>query len=501
MSVVENSAAVIASLRGDFDALLDACWAEIEGTAEPELLAALHAEQLRESRVNALYYWETLLMRDLCLTKLRGGNRRERAELAELEHAAQSLRIAATVRLREDRQQPRREGPKGFEQVCVWLLSLLLPQEYEVAFGAAMTACDLDPDRTRLPSYDWWRWAVDRGWIQDAVTPEAAHLLSLDDATFAAQVRRALAGETVPGAESLPVAERWQGAFKELEQQLRAELDQTVAAARELLGGAFEASLDRIVELYDELAELRVQRRQATRRYLGVKDTIVELVDAATESVREWCCSTAAEEVARVHPQLWVRVRAAVWEHRGIWDRDGFTWLGNSGGVLADSLRVAVRSAALPRPRSEIGSNTTPPPDPGAAPAPLTVATDASGYGEVGGYGWAAEDGRTHSATCVDGKSSVESELIAICETATAPQLFDRELRILSDCEQAVAAINTALRHRTPDALPFPVSDKVFEHVSRALHRPVPFRAKWIQGHGGHPLNEEAHRLARAARW
>ncbi|NNH69633.1 hypothetical protein HLB23_07090 [Nocardia uniformis] len=499
--MVQHSAAVIASLRDDFDALLDACWAEIEGTAEPELLAALHAPELRDHRVNALYYWETLLMRDLCLTKLRGGNRRERAELAELEHTAQALRIAAAVRLREDRQQPRRAGPKGFEQVCVWLLSLLLPQEYEAAFGAAMTACDLDPARTRLPSHDWWRWGVERGWIQDVMTPEAAHLLSLDDEAFVAQVRRALAGQAVPGAESPPVAERWQGAFKELEQQLRAELDRTVAAARELVDDAFEASLTRIVELYGELAELRVQRRQATRRYLGMKDTIVELVDAATESVREWCCSTAAEEVARVHPLLWSRVRSAVWEHRGIWDRDGFTWLGNSGGVLADSLRLAVRSATPPRPHSEMVSTAQPPPAAGVAPAPLTVATDASGYGEVGGYGWAAEDGRTHSATCVEGRSSVESELIAICETATAPQLSDRELRILSDCEQAVVAINTALRRRTPEALPFPVSDKVFDHVARALRRTVPFRATWIQGHGGHPLNEEAHRLARAARW
>ncbi|WP_306355937.1 MULTISPECIES: hypothetical protein [unclassified Nocardia] len=141
--MAENVAceSVIDSLRDDFDALLDACWAEIEETAAPELLTALHADALREPRVNALYYWETLLMRDLCLLKLRGGSRRERAELAELEHRAQALRVAALARLRAGRRPPRRTGPKGYEQVCAWVLSLLLPTEYEAAFASAMRAC------------------------------------------------------------------------------------------------------------------------------------------------------------------------------------------------------------------------------------------------------------------------------------------------------------------------------------------------------------------------
>ncbi|MCP9623415.1 hypothetical protein FOH10_04030 [Nocardia otitidiscaviarum] len=492
------SESVIDSLRNDFDALLDACWAEIEETAAPELLTALHADALREPRVNALYYWETLLMRDLCLLKLRGGSRRERAELAELEHRAQALRVAALARLRAGRRTPRRTGPKGYEQVCAWVLSLLLPTEYEAAFASAMRACGLDPLRTRLPSRDWWRWAVTHGWLTDTPSPAALRLLALDEPGFVAVVRRALGGARVPGSDHPAVAERWYATFKALELTLRAELDDAVAAARPLSGAALEAALPRVVEGYEQLAELRVQRREALRRYLDSRDIIVELVDAATDSVREWCGTAAADEVGRAHRALWDRVRRVVWEHRDSWDRTGFTLFGTGGGELADRLRLAVRSTAPPGPG---GEPIAPRPAGGIPSGPLTVATDASGYGEVGGYGWAAEDGRSRGGRCVDGRSSVESEIIAICETAAAPELFERELRILSDCEQAVAAVNTAIRRRAAAGLPFPVSDRVLDHVDRALGRPLPFRAQWIQGHGGHALNEQAHRLARAARW
>ncbi|WP_306360104.1 RNase H family protein [Nocardia sp. CC227C] len=500
MAETVASESVIDSLRNDFDALLDACWAEIEETAAPGLLAALHADVLRERRVNALYYWETLLMRDLCLLKLRRGNRRERGELAELEHRAQALRVAALARLREGRRTPRRTGPKGYEQVCAWVLSLLLPTEYEAAFANAMSACGLDPLRTRLPSRDWWRWAVTHGWLTETPTPEARRLLALEEAGFAAVVRRALGGARVPGSDHPAVAERWYATFKALELVLRAELDDAVAAARPLSGAALEAALPRVVERYDQLAELRVQRREALRRYLDSRDTIVELVDAATDSVRKWCGTAAAEEVGRVHRALWERVRRVVWEHRDSWDRAEFTLFGTGGGELADRLRLAVRSTVPPRPAPD-GEPTAPRPVAGIPSGPLTVAADASGYGEVGGYGWAAEDGRSRSGRCVDGRSSVESEIIAICETAAAPELFERELHILSDCEQAVTAVNTAVRRRAADGVPFPVSDRVLDHVDRALGRPLPFRAQWTRGHGGHPLNEQAHRLARAARW
>lgn len=480
--------------------MLDACWEEVEGTASGELLAVLHEPLMRERRIDALHYLETLLMRDLSVAKLREAGRGERAELAARWHRTEALRLTAMAEVRAVEHPLRREGPKGFEQVCGWLVGLLLPREYEVAFGAASQECGLAPERTRLPSHDWWLWAVRYGWLQDAATPEAAQLLSLDAAAFCEQVRRAVAGEVVPGSDTQAVAERWERAFKGIEEELRADLEAALAVAREARGPGFELALTWVGELYEELADLRVQRRAAVRRCIAMKDEIAGAVNAATDSVREWCCSAAADRIAEDYPEMWTRVRAAVWEHRTIWERAGFSFTVD-GSALADRLRLAVRRPPEQRPGGEMFSGTAVQPSSIPGPGLLTVATDASGFGPVGGYGWVTADGRSGGGKCVDGKSSVESELIAICEVALAPELADRRLRILSDCDQAVEAIKTALRNRNANLLPFTVSAAVQDYVHRAIARAMPFSAKWIPGHDGHPLNEEAHRLARAARW
>ncbi|WP_067687762.1 RNase H family protein [Nocardia jejuensis] len=493
-------ATLIDCLGNDFEALLDACWAEVEGTASREVLTALHGPRLRAARTDALYYLETLVMRDLCIAKLTGAGKRERGELAALENRVQGLRIAAKAEARAQAKstaRPDAKGPKGFEQMCGWLLGLLLPREYGDAFAKAMRGCGLEPERTRLPSTGWWRWAVERGWMQDTPTPEAIHLLSLDDEHFADQVRRTVAGQEVPGSESPAVVERWDRAFKGIELRVRADLDHAVSHARQARGNRTEPALDRIRERYEELAELRVRRSIAFRAYLALRERIIEAVDAEGNSLRQWCSAVAADEVAAAYPALWQRVRVVVWRYRKDWDRAEFDFEVH-GGALADRLRIAIRTTADDR--AELATRTTARSE-HIPSGPLTVATDASGYGQVGGFGWAAADGRSGGGRCVDGESSVESELIAICDTAVAAELSGRELRILSDCEQAVVAVNAVLRRRSPDALPFTVSRGVLRHVRNALCRTLPFRAEWVPGHDGHVLNEEAHRLARAARW
>ncbi|MGV9411877.1 RNase H family protein [Nocardia sp. NPDC003693] len=479
--------------------MLDACWEEVEGTASGELLAALHDPGMRERRIDALHYLETLLMRDLSLAKLREAGRAERAELADMWHRTESLRLTAMAQVRAEEHPLRREGPKGFEQVCGWLVGLLLPREYEAAFGEASLECGLAPERTRLPSHDWWAWAVRYGWLVDTTSPAGKQLLSLDQNAFVERIRRVISGAHVAGSDDPAVVERWERAFKGIEEELRSDLEAALAVAREARGASFELALTWVAELYEELADLRVQRRAAVRRCIAMKDEVAGRVNAATDSVREWCCAAAADRIAEEHAELWDRVRTVVWEHRSTWEREGFTFTVD-GSALADRLRLAVREHPARQSISEVSSGALPRVSP-AAPGVLAVATDASGFGPVGGYAWVTADGRSGGGKCVDGKSSVESELIAICEAALAPELSDRRLRILSDCDQAVEAVNAALRNRTANTLPFTVSAAVQDYVHRAIGRAIPFSAKWIAGHDGHPLNEEAHRLARAARW
>ncbi|WP_280317991.1 ribonuclease HI [Nocardia wallacei] len=127
----------------------------------------------------------------------------------------------------------------------------------------------------------------------------------------------------------------------------------------------------------------------------------------------------------------------------------------------------------------------------------LVVATDGSGRDHgAGGYGWISAEGHYGYGLTVTSESH-QSEIIAICTAAVAPELLDRELLILSDSQAAVELLNRCFDHgvgsiRRTSRHPVRWMRQAYEQRHRV-------RLAWIKGHSGHPLNSAADRLANLA--
>ncbi len=190
--------------------------------------------------------------------------------------------------------------------MCGWLMKMLLPEDYSRVFEAEWGAA---PQRSRLPRFDWYAWAVDNDWLPASDTPDTDRLLSLDDSAFVAAVRRSLTVEYVPGLDESPVVERWYRALSSVELQVRADIAVTLGAARLARDRALTRRLDELRERYEEFAVLRVHRSVARRCFHDLRETVITAVDAADSDRARGCHARTAAILADAEPVLWLRVR------------------------------------------------------------------------------------------------------------------------------------------------------------------------------------------------
>ncbi|NKY43536.1 hypothetical protein [Nocardia cerradoensis] len=495
MTDVQISTSLLDSLSSDFDVLAAACWSEVEDTASPETLSALHSPQLRHARADGLHYVQTILEGELQILTL-SHKRRERETVTRAHQRAQALRVAAIKELRAERGHRHRadQPPRDLDLMSAWLLKLVLPEDYSHQFDLAMASTGIAPERGRLPNHEWWAWAVEHGWMAAEISPDADRLLALADDEFDRTVRRSLTVEYVAGLDENPVIERWRRALSRVEVRVRTDMQRIGDRARQARPSPCPGQLSRVRELYEEFASLRVHRSVAQRLYNELRDAVATNVNAADAGLVDQCHVRAAAALAEANPSLWQSIREVVTAHRARWERDDFDF--SMAAELAEELLAEIPWATphLTPADTKVTSTALD----NETREPLEVAVDASGYAATGGYGWTAADGRTGSGHSTAANSATEGEVIAICEAVLAPELRTRPLHILSDCTAAVDAVTSALA--TGSAGAFPISQPVRERLHAAIQRPVPFTVHWIPSRTGHHLHDRAHRLARTRR-
>ncbi|MGW4365116.1 hypothetical protein ACWEKT_05665 [Nocardia takedensis] len=484
------SEVLVESMLSDFDVLAAACRAEVEETASSEVLAALRSPRLLWVCAHGLHYVQTQFEGEVQVGKLAYSRARLEQVSARCRRAEQLRNEAARGWRAANTLRHRRGGRQEFGNMCGWLMKMLLPEDYSRVFEAEWGAA---PQRSRLPRFDWYAWAVDNDWLPASDTPDTDRLLSLDDSAFVAAVRRSLTVEYVPRLDESPVVERWYRALSSVELQVRADIAVTLGAARLARDRALTRRLDELRERYEEFAVLRVHRSVARRCFHDLRDTAITAVDAADSDRARGCHARTAAILAAAEPVLWLRVREAIEANRAVWESADFEFTTASAWAERLAADVATR---VPRGPELVPGHESHADD---GTYPLEVAVDASGYGVAGGYGWAAADGRTGGGRCTTGISATETEVMAICEAALSPALAGRSLHIRSDCVSAVEAIVTALDTGSVGA--YPVSQAVRARVCEAIGRRTPFTVQWVASRTGHPLHDRAHRLARDHRF
>ncbi|WP_063002624.1 hypothetical protein [Nocardia mikamii] len=495
MTGAEISTSLLDSLSSDFDVLAAACWSEIEGTASPKTITTLHSPSLRTSRADGLHYAQTILEGELQILAL-SHRVRERETVVRAYQRAQALREAVIKELRAERGNRHRatQPPRDIDLMSAWLLKLIVPEDYSRHFDLAMESAGVMPERGRLPTHNWWAWAVEHGWMTTTISPHAQRLLALSDDAFARAVRRSLTVEYIAGLDEHAVIERWWRALSQVEVRVRTDMQHIRDRARRARPSPSPGQLSRLRELYEEFASLRVHRSVAQRLYNELRDAVTASVKAAEAGLVEQCHAHARAALAEANPILWQSIRSVVIAHRARWEDDAFDF--STAAELAEELLAEIPWAAQhciaadPTTSDNLLDDTS--------HELLEVAVDASGYAATGGYGWTAADGRTGSGHCTAANSATEGEVIAICEAALAPELRTRPLRILSDCTAAVDAVTSALTTGVVGA--FPTSPPARDRLRAAIQRPVPFTAHWIASRTGHQLHDRAHRLARTRR-
>ncbi|MBF4997018.1 hypothetical protein IRT45_07615 [Nocardia sp. BSTN01] len=495
MTGARSSTSLLDSLLSDFDVLAAACWSEIEGTASPETLSALHSPPLRNARADGLHYAQTILEGELQILTL-SHQVRGRETVARAYQQAQTLRVAVIKELRAERGNRHRatQPPRDLDLMSAWLLKLILPEDYSHHFDLAIASAGAEPGRGRLPTHNWWAWAVEHGWMTTTVSADAQRLLALPDDAFDGTVRRSLTKEYIAGLDEYPVIERWWRALSRVEVGIRTDMQRIRDRARRAGPSPSRGQLSRLRELYEEFASLRVHRSVAQRLYNELRDAVAAQVNADEGGLVEQCHADARTALAEANPILWQSIRSVVIAHRVRWEREDFDF--SAAAELAEELLAEIPWAAPRFIPADPATGGSPLDD--TSHEPLEVAVDASGYAATGGYGWTAADGRTGSGHCTAANSATEGEVIAICEAALALELRTRPLRIVSDCTGAVDAVTSALTTGVVGA--FPISQPARDRLRAAIQRPVPFTVHWIASRTGHQLHDRAHRLARTRR-
>ncbi len=485
----QPSEALTDSLLTSFDTLAHACMAEIDGTITPAVLATLHSPPVRQARVGALIYLATCLDGDEHLARLRGDS-----SVVVEEHDARR-RTAWRLHRHTLALTPM---PHDGESADVFLdfdvlerqvMAALLPYEHRRIADDTARTLGIDPGDMAPPQTDLWAWAAYHRWVSPSSARQSAHLLSLDFAEFAEAVRADLSREENPWLADRPVVERWLGALVVVERTIEQEIKDLAQQAGRQRHRQRAVTFSRIDALYLELAMARFRRCEADRWFREFSEGLHVAISNAWGLGDELCQAAADAHLRERYPHLQARVREAVRQRRE-----------PSPGrrPIPDGFLVpqVVAELSAHRPRGAVTQL-----DLSAQQPPLVVAADVSEHPSSRAffYAWAAHDGQAGYGSTAALTSS-EGELAAICHTVLAPQLADRRLRILSDCQSAISALGQAAAAQDVRALPFKVTTSTRHLTAQAIAHADRFTIEWIKGHNGHPLNEAANDLARAAR-
>ena len=134
----------------------------------------------------------------------------------------------------------------------------------------------------------------------------------------------------------------------------------------------------------------------------------------------------------------------------------------------------------------------------------LIAAADGSALGNPGPAGWAwyIDDTRWQAGGWPKATNN-QGELMAVLDLLQATQQHDGPLRILCDSQYVINSLTQWMPGwkrrgwRKADGKPV-LNRELLEPLDLALQgRDVSF--EWVKGHAGHPLNEAADDLARAA--
>lgn len=134
----------------------------------------------------------------------------------------------------------------------------------------------------------------------------------------------------------------------------------------------------------------------------------------------------------------------------------------------------------------------------------LTAAADGSALGNPGpaGWAWVIDDARWRAGGWPRATNN-QGELMAVLDLLRSTADVDEPLRILCDSQYVINSVTKWMPGwkrrgwRKADGKPV-LNRELLEELDQALAgRNVTF--EWVKGHAGHPLNERADDLARAA--
>ena len=134
----------------------------------------------------------------------------------------------------------------------------------------------------------------------------------------------------------------------------------------------------------------------------------------------------------------------------------------------------------------------------------ITAAADGSALGNPGpaGWGWYIDRDRWDLGGWANGTNNM-GELTAVLDLLEQTAHLDEDLHVICDSKYVINSVTQWMPGwkrkgwRKKDGKPV-LNVEIMQALDRAMAgRTVTF--EWVKGHSGHPLNEEADRLANSA--
>lgn len=497
------SSDLIRTLLDDFAALQEAVAARMNGSGDPETVAALDHPALTGPVTSVLAYEETLALGELRCAELAVEPRDQRKRLKDrLTRVRRELK-RATDRYKEQRATARAGRSRPVEPLELRVVRGAFRSAYDVCLRAELRARELPVNATGIPDGDLVAWAWQRETAGRELPPEARILLELDDDAFVeALLHDARVQENTHLAHDAVVL-RWNRLARTAQawgryavgQAVRDVLSRPPAARRHWLG-ALDAA-------YQDAAVLAARARDAQVLAAELLDRMQDFATTALADVVARCRAAALARFAADRPEAWAQVRDLVTRHQADCPE-------RSGGCRTCHTALAAQLVSVPPDGTDTEEPDEDPvlldryaeltdlPD-NAVVAVADAAVDDESA--ICGYGWAAEDGTAgHGSSSAS--SSGEAEIVAVCSAAL--ELLERHREepvvVLCDSAEAVAVVDKALRadaFETPRALLFPEGRELLGQLLAHRDR---VGVRWMKGHVGHDMNETADALAKLAR-
>ncbi|MER5802814.1 RNase H family protein [Streptomyces mirabilis] len=502
---------LVSRLAEDFTALQDAALARMNGTASPEIEAALDHQALVGPVAIALAHAEVLA---------RGAVRR--AELSVMaaqrvrplrEHArrVRRARLQAEVVCKEQRARRISRGRMPLTgPLDLRVARAAHPQTYLRAMEEELTHRGLPADALSVPNYDRARWARERQLLRTVIPSGVRELLDCGDDSFVQALLHDARDAENCHLEHDAIVERWNRQAPTALAWGRYAIAQAERAALARPLTARSVQLDALEDAYHDTAILAARALEARHKAADLHDRIRELTSTGSfADLIAQCHAGAIARFAAVHPGLCDRTRLLAAEHQASC-QERAEGCPRCHLALAAALAMEVPGTAVLDEGDAPGEIV----EPDAAsdryailndllPHAVVAVADAAVGDESAqcGYGWVCENGTTGHGVSM-AHSSGEAEVIGICNAAL--DLLDHSphspIVILCDSLEAVTTVNRALEMCDPAVAHRTV---VFPEGRQLLANLMPYRdrveVRWLKGHIGHDLNETADALAAVA--